>query len=305
LYIKANFIKSAILFLIIIIISGCDNQYKNLDLSAYQYRDTKDLVKFVYDASLILEKDGLNSLDYFKANRKKYLTKNRYLYIYDMTGTNLFHAGMEQIEGKNLIDITDKDGKKITRLVLQAIQNENNPHSWVHYSWWQPGKFYPVPESSCHFKVTTQNGSVLFVGGGLNYPQEEKEFIRIIVDDAAQLIEDKGEIALKEISNPVSKYNFRDIRVFAFSDNGETLISPVMNSTLLEINLLECIDEAGHKPFIQALKKLKTEDSGWEVFLSKNRYERNLRKMSLYLRKVNLPNKTIYVGAVTELPQTP
>lgn len=285
--------------------SGCENQYKNLDLSAYEYRDTKDLVKFVYDASLILEKDGLKSLDYFKNNRKKYLTKNRYLYIYDMSGTNLFHAGMEQIEGKNLLDITDKNGKKITRLVLQAIQNKNNPHSWVHYSWWQPGKFYPVPKSSCHFKVITLNGKTIFVGGGLNYPQEEKEFIRIIVDDAALLIAEKGEIALKEISNPVSEYNFRDVRVFAFSDTGETLISPVMNSTFLELNLLKCVDEAGHKPFIQALKKLKLENNVWEVFLSKNRYERNLRKMSLYLRKVNLPEKSIYVGAVTELPQSP
>ncbi len=302
---KANFIKFVITAIVVIFSLGCENQYENLDLSAYEYRDTKDLIKFVYDASLIIEKDGLNSLEYFKANREQYLTKNRYLYIYDMTGTNLFHAGMEQIEGENLLNITDKNGKSITRLVLQAIENENNSHSWVHYSWWQPGKFYPVPKSSCHFKVTTPTGDVLFIGGGLNYPQEEKEFIRIIVDDAAQLIEEKGEKALSEISNPVSKFNFRDVRVFAFSDKGETLISPVMNSTLLEINLLDCIDEAGHKPFIQALNKLKSEDSGWEVFLSKNRYERNLRKMSLYLRKVNLPNKIIYVGAVTELPQTP
>ncbi len=285
--------------------SGCNNQYESLDLSVYQYRDTKNLVKFVYDASLILEKDGLESLDYFKENRKKYLTKNRYLYIYDMSGTNLFHAGMEQIEGENLLDITDKNGKKITRLVLEAIENKNNTHSWVHYSWWQPGKFFPVPKSSCHFKVITPDGTILFVGGGINYPQEEKEFIRIIVDDAAQLIEAKGEIALKEISNPVSKYNFRDVRVFAFLSSGKTLISPVINSTLLEINLLECIDEAKHKPFIQALEKLKTEDRSWEVFLSKNRYERSLRKMSLYIRKVNLSDKIIYVGAVTELPQTP
>ncbi len=259
---KANFIKFVITAIVVIFSLGCENQYENLDLSAYEYRDTKDLIKFVYDASLIIEKDGLNSLEYFKANREKYLTKNRYLYIYDMSGTNLFHAGMEQIEGENLLNITDKNGKSITRLVLQAIENENNSHSWVHYSWWQPGKFYPVPKSSCHFKVTTPGGKVLFVGGGLNYPQEEKEFIRIIVDDAAQLIEEKGEKALDEISNPVSKYNFRDVRFFAFYDSGETLISPVMNSTLLEINLLDCIDEAGHKPFIQALKILKSEDSG-------------------------------------------
>ena len=105
-----------------------------------------------------------------------------------MNFTNLFHAGMEDLEGKNLKDITDKNGKNITSSVFKALEDKNNPHAWIHYSWWEPGKFYPVPKSSCHFKVKTQDGEELFVGGGLNYPQEETEFIRIIVDDAALLM---------------------------------------------------------------------------------------------------------------------
>ncbi len=106
-----------------------------------------------------------------------------------MNGTNLFHAGMPEIEGQNLSNLTDKDGKPVTQLILNALSNETNPHSWVHYSWWEENTFYPVPKSSCHFLVKTPEGASLFVGGGMNYPHEEKEFVRIIVDDAVELIQ--------------------------------------------------------------------------------------------------------------------
>ena len=292
----------ALLLVLVIFVSGCKSKYRDLDLSMYQYRDTKDLVKFVYDASLILKKEGMNSLDYFRNNRKLFNKPDYYLYIYDMKGTNIYHAGMEHLEGKNLWDVTDKNGKKVVQLVLDALADKNNPHAWVHYSWWEPGNFYPVPKSSCHFKVTTPEGKELFVGGGINYPHEEQEFIRIIVDDAAQLIEDKGGEALDDIANPVSQYNYRDVRVFAFRPDGEMLISPAINSTFAQTNLLECADEVGHKPFA---KELKSADAVWEVFMAKNPYQRRLIKKCLYIRKTMMTGKEVYVAAITDLPEPP
>ena len=295
----------ALLLLLVIFVSGCKSKYEGLDLHMYQYRDTKDLVKFVYDASLILKKDGMKSLAYFRNNRILFNKQDYYLYIYDMNGTNIYHAGMEHLEGKNLRDVTDKDGKKIIQLVLDALEDSNNPHAWVHYSWWQSGKFYPVPKSSCHFKVVTPEGQKLFVGGGINYPHEEQEFIRIIVDDAAQLIEYKGRKALADISNPVSKYNYRDVRVFAFRPDGEMLISPAINSTFSQTNLLECTDEAKHKPFANALQELKSTDAVWGVFMVKSRYQKRLIKKCLYIRKTNMERREIYVAAITDLPEPP
>ena len=145
----------------------------------------------------------------------------------------------------------------------------------------------------------------MFIGGGLNYPHEEKEFIRIIVDGAAQLIKEHGLSALRDIENPASAYNFRDVKVFAFTSEGKLLISPVMNDSLTEFKLMDCIDEMGHKPFVKALNELKSKDSVWEVFLAKNRYQRTLVKKSLYLRKIKFANEEIYVGAITDLPQPP
>ena len=97
--------------LLSIFVLGCESRYEDLDLRIYQYRDTRDLVRFVYDASLILKKDGLKGLEYFRNNRKLYSTPERYLYIYDMGGVNIYHAGMPDLEGRNLWDLTDKNGK--------------------------------------------------------------------------------------------------------------------------------------------------------------------------------------------------
>ena len=291
--------------ILILFTSGCKDKYKDLNLSVYKYRDTKNLVKFVYDASLVIEKDGMKSLGHFRENRDFYNTKDHYLYIYDMNGVNIYHAGMKHLEGKDLGDITDKNGKKITPLVLEALSSKNNPHAWVHYTWWEPGKFYPVPKSSCHFKVRTPEGKELYVGGGMNYPQEETEFIRIVVDDAVELIKDKGHEAFAEISNPISQFNYRDVRVFVFKSDGSLLISPVLNDTMSQIHLLDCVDETGHKPFEKALKDIKQKDNVWEVFMAKSRFKRKLIKKSLYIRKTVLDGDEIFVAAITDLPEPP
>ncbi|MCK5759784.1 MAG: cache domain-containing protein [Candidatus Delongbacteria bacterium] len=294
-----------IMFLFTLMISSCGEKYKDLDLTMYQYQDTKNLVRFVYNAAKRVEKNGMKSIDYFKNDPDFLKNKNSYLYIYDMNGINVYHSGMKELEGTDLFDVVDKNGKKITRLALSALENKNNPHAWVHYSWWESGKFYPIPKSSCHFKVITPDGKELFVGAGLNYPQEEKEFVRIIVDTASELIKKKGQGAIAEIADPISQYNYRDVSVFVFRSDGEILISPVLNKSLFHLNLLECADEVGHKPFIKALKVLETADRAWEVFMAKNRYKRELVKKCLYIRKSIMAEENILVGAITDLPQPP
>jgi hypothetical protein len=128
--------------------------------------------------------------------------------------------------------------------------------------------------------VTTPEGRVFIVGGGLNYPLEEKEFVRIVVDDAASRIKEKGGAAFPEIENPTSHYNFRDVKVFAFTPAGKLLISPVLNDSLTEFGLIDCADEMDHEPFKKALAALEhNRDAIWEVFLAKNRYQRMLVKL--------------------------
>jgi len=286
-----------------LMLTSCSRTFDAPDISMYEYQDTRNLVRFVYEAAGKLEKKGFRQIEDFKKNRSLYRKENYYLYVYNTNGENLFHAGVGGIEGKNLLGITDINGKEIMHLVLQAVNDKSNPHGWVHYSWWEPGKFYPVPKSSCHFKVTTPEGEKLIVGAGMDYPHEEKEFIRIAVDSAANLIEREGEKAFDEISNPKSAYIYRDVKVFAFGPSGKTIVSPITKDSPLEIHFIESFDDAGHQPFKRALEELKDHDSSWQVFMARNRERRSLAKKVLFLRKTGHMEETIYVGAITDLPQ--
>lgn len=291
--------------LLLLAVSGCENHYDNLNLSIYQYRDTRNLVKFAYDAAQIVKRDGMKSLSYFNANRNLYRTPDYYLYIYDINGNNIFHAGMPSLEGKNLYNLSDINGKKVIQLLLKAVREKDNPHGWVHYFWWAPGKFYPVPKSSCHFMVKTPEGQLLCVGAGMDYPHEEKEFVRITVDEAVSLIEKDTTAAIAEIADPKSSFNYRDVKIFAFYPDGSMLISPVLNDSPVQISILDCTDETGSRPFADAVKKLETRDRTWVVFMAKNRYQRELVKKCLYLRKTLLQGKELFIGAITDLPQPP
>ena len=75
------------------------------------------------------------------------------------------------------------------------------------------------------------------------------------------------------------------MRVFVFKTDGNTLISPVLNDNLLQIQLLNCTDEVGHKPFEKALQEIENKDIIWQIFMAKNRYQRELVKKCMYIRK--------------------
>jgi hypothetical protein len=287
------------------LISGCAGTDDGLDLSMYQYRETRDLVRFVYHAACSIETGGNTAIDAFRADREGCCREDQYLYVYDLSATCIFHAGMPYLEGTNLRDITDVDGKRVFDMIFQALEDPGNPHGWVHYSWWEPGSFYPVPKSSCHFRVTTPEGVELIVGGGINYPHEEREFARIIVDGAVDLIEREGTAAIDSIDDPLSRFNYRDVRVFAFRPDNDIVISPIVADSMMRINLLEAVDRAGNRPFALAVRQLESGDRVWQVFLARNRYERQLVKKVLYLRKTELDGSTLYVGAITDLPMMP
>lgn len=283
--------------------AACGRPADRIDVSAYDFRDTRELVRFVHGHALALQQLGLAGWKDGRGFRSR--SGGNYVYVYDLDHTCLYHAGMPELVHRNLKDITDIDGKPVAELIREALANPVNPHGWIHYTWWKPGKFYPVPKSSCHFRVKLPGGREVFVGGGMDYPHEEREFIRIAVDSAVGLIGREGAEALDRIADPLSPYQYRDVRVFAFQSGRPPLISPVLGDSRLDMDLATCTDEVGHRPFERAMQQLETGPASWQIFMARSRTERRLVKKILYLRKTVLDGETLYVGAITDLPQTP
>ncbi|MBN1434493.1 cache domain-containing protein [Candidatus Fermentibacterales bacterium] len=290
---------------VLLLACACGNGRNGPDLSMYEYRDTRNLVRFVHDAALLAERDP-EAIEYLASHRERYCPRDHYLYVYETDGTNVFHAGMEYLEGRELADATDVDGRVILDMIREALDDPGNPHAWVHYTWWEPGGFYPVPKSSCHFLATTPDGRDLIVGGGIDHPLEEREFARIIVDRAADLYENQGPAALEGIEDPASGFGFREVRVFAFRSDGSVVISPVLSESAPDMDLLAAMDRAGNQPFALALGSLEAgDDSTWQVFLERSRYERQPVKKALYVRRAVFSGDTLFFAAITDLPMPP
>lgn len=280
---------------------GAESSFEQ-DLAQYDYRDTRKLVRTVRAAADLIGQQGTNAFLEFKSNPKRWNNDLFYMYVYAQDGLCLYHPAMPSFEGKNLLNVTDAEGHKALQMAFAAVCDMDNPHGWLHYSWHPCGGFNPITKSSCHFRVTMPDGRAVVVGGGMESPPEEKMFAKFAVDSAVRLLAAKGADALVEIMDPASKYRFRDVKVFVLDAEGNTLVDPALEA-IGSRNLASYVDAAGHAPFGEIVRKLKENESCWEVILSKNRYARVMEKKAIYARRGMMNDTAVIVGAATLLPK--
>jgi hypothetical protein len=291
--------------LLLLLLAGCrlsGNGPSPRNLHRYDYLDTKRLVRLLADAASLLAEQGENGFLLFRRDTKRWTYRDAYLYAYDMMGKCLFHGGMPELEGQQLMMLEDAEGRKTLQLAFAAARNPNNPHGWVHYWWNIPNRLYPVWKSSCHTLVTLPDGKTILLGIGMANLPREREFVRIIVDGASRQLAELGADALAEISDPLSQYNLPGASIFVVAENGNTLIAPSFHFNASR-NILDYQDDAGHTPLREAILRLQEKTSTWVVILARNPQSMSLTKKGLYVRKVDVNDKTLYVGATADLPK--
>lgn len=65
----------------------------------------------------------------------KFIDRDLYIMVYDMNGINKAHGANPKLIGKNLLEITDADGKFIIKGLIEAA---NKGKGWVDYKWPNP-----------------------------------------------------------------------------------------------------------------------------------------------------------------------
>jgi hypothetical protein len=291
------------LLLCLLVSCRMSNQGKQPDnLHLYDYRDTKRLVRLLSNAAALLAVQGEKGFDHFRRDRERWTYQDAYLYAYDVTGRCVFHGGMPELEGKELMDVEDAEGRKSLRMAFAAVNDPDNPHGWVHYWWNIPNRLYPVWKSSCHRLVTLPEGKTILLGAGMANLPQEREFVKIIVDGAARQLTEQGASALDDIRDPLSKYDLPGASIFVVSERGDTLIAPAFRFSASR-NILDYEDDAGHTPLREAILRLQGETETWVVILARNPQSMSLTKKGLYVRRIAMGGERIYVGATADLPK--
>ncbi|HOO77259.1 MAG TPA: cache domain-containing protein [bacterium] len=275
------------------------------NLDVYDYRDTRKLVALTARAAAAIEAEGEDAFERFRRRPEAWsLGENSYLYVYDFDNVNLYHGGYPEFRGRNLTSMTDLLGKHPGPLIVDQIENHHdlNPHGWVHYLWVPPGALNGVWKASCNFPVTFPDGRRGYVGCGFDYPHQEREFYRIVVDEAAELISREGNAALDLIKSPAGPFVIHDSRVFVILGDGTTIIDPGLDLKESR-NLLSYRDESGNRPLAMLAGRLEEEDRAWVVMRSRDSRGERAEKKGIYGRKAVLNGREVIVGAICPLPR--
>ena len=265
---------------------------------AYLYEDTRRLVAFVEDAATLIERRGEAAFEEFGRARSQWRTSDTYLFVYDTTGTCVWHGKNPALVGRNLISLRDGLGKPAVEMVAAVGKRpEPDASDWIFYLWEEQTDFQPTWKSSYVRKAIGPDGKVYVVGSGSSRIKIEKVFVRDNVDAAARLLRGRGrEAAFRDLRQPGSRFNILGTSVFVLDAHGRSLVDPAY-PTLGDRDMSGFRDAVGRPVVRELLQKLEISDAAWVQFLWAMPGERLPTRRLMYARKVEVGGETLLVGS--------
>jgi len=107
-------------------------------LNALEPGREQEAIAMVMRVKLKFAKDGPDAT--FKAvtdrTTAEFHDRDLYPFVYDMKGFNVAHGARPALVGKNLISLTDQDGKYLIQQMIAIANGEGS--GWIDYKWPNP-----------------------------------------------------------------------------------------------------------------------------------------------------------------------
>ena len=255
----------------------------------------KQVIALVEKAAALVEREGEKAFSKFRKKGSEWFHGEIYVFVTDLEGTALCAPPMPELEGKNIIDRVDPNGKRVIAMEIEKVSG-NKGAGWIHYQWPKPGEDKPFWKSSYVMRVKDASGKEYMVGSGLYDMKVEKLFVVDTVDDAAELIRKEGKPAFQTLRDKAGPFRYQDVYVFVHDQNGVELVSPA-SPDLEGQNLLDFKDANGKLVLRDTIKMLETKETGWIEYVWPKPGETEPSKKLTYVRKVEMGDEVLYVGA--------
>jgi signal transduction histidine kinase len=192
-------------------------------VGAGMYNDRMER-SFVVDAVTAavaqIETNGEAAFPLFHDRTGPFVAKDAYVFVFDMKGIELVNPAFPNLEGRNLLDLKDTEGKYLVREMVKVVETQGS--GWVDYMWPKPGESRSTQKSTYVSKAHLGDGWVL-VGSGVYLADAPTEVsaaekmtapeLMALVHEGAALLEVQGEKAYSEFRDKGSKW-FRDDTYF-------------------------------------------------------------------------------------------
>jgi len=185
------------------------------------------VVDAVTDAIGQIEKNGRAAFQLFHDPTGPFIAKDAYIFVFDTNGVDLVNPGFPNLEGRNLMDLKDTQGKQLIREMFKVVETSGS--GWVDYMWPKPGESVSTQKSAYVSKAKMGDQWVL-VGCGVYLADAPKAVqagrkitapeLTALVREGAALLEKEGEKAYPEFRKKGSKWFHDGTYFFVWTANG-------------------------------------------------------------------------------------
>ena len=122
-------------------------------------------------AAALLKKEGKAAFPKFRGKDSEFIFAGTYMVIQDLSGRVLMHPIKYKMEGQNMVDLKDSNGKLFFIAINEVAKTKGA--GWVDYMWPKPGEKTPSLKVS-YGKLVNVEGEDLILGCGIyDVPPEE------------------------------------------------------------------------------------------------------------------------------------
>ena len=270
----------------------------------YEHKDTRDLVVLVNDAADLIQAKGEAGFAELRAAGSRWRQEDTYIFVLDPQGNMLVHPD-PSLEGVNVIDLKDVNGKPIIRgLIDSTTATLNKQAGWYHYEWTVPHGLLPRWKSSYVRLVTAPSGQQYIVGAGIYNDRMERAFVVDMVNNAVAQVEKDPDAAFTLFHDPKGPYLVKNAYIFVVKPNGVEIVNPAFPN-LEGVSLRNWKDTQGKYGIREMLDVVKRNGSGWVDYMWPKPGESISTLKSAYVAKAKMGNDWVVVGSGVYLADAP
>jgi signal transduction histidine kinase len=122
------------------------------------------VVETVDEAAKLIKEEGKRAFQTLRDKSGPFRYQDVHLFVYDQNGMELVNPVSPNLEGRNLLDFKDTNGKMVVRDTIKMLEAKET--GWIDYMWPKPGETEPSKKLSYVRKVK-MGDEVLYVGAGI------------------------------------------------------------------------------------------------------------------------------------------
>jgi signal transduction histidine kinase len=252
-------------------------------------------MSLVREGAALFEKVGEAAYAEFRQKGSRWNRDDTYFIVYTLDGRRSFHGADPSLEGKDVSDARDTQGRRYGKMFLE-VGTSASGEGWVHYMYPQPGGLFPAWKSTFIKRVKAPSGKQYLIGSAVYNMKVDKAMITDVVDRAAALIEAHGDQAFPALRDKTGPFFFMDTYVFVNRPDGTEPVNGA-HPALEGKNVIDLKDVMGKPAVREYLDAASKAGSAWVEYYWYRPGETAAVPKHTYVRKVRHGGDTYFVGS--------